>query len=68
MVLVSETLEDLKGRTEAWKRALDSKKVKKTKIIIISENAEKVTIEGKIPCAVCKKGVGSNFILCQFCS
>ena len=31
------------------------------------ENAGKVTIEGKFPCAVCRKGIGSNSILCQFC-
>ena len=31
------------------------------------ENAGKVTIEGKFPCAVCRKGIGSNSILSQFC-
>ena len=41
--------------------------VKKTKMMIRSKNAVKVTIDGKFPCAVCRKGVGSNFILCQFC-
>ena len=60
--LVSETLEDLKGRLGAWKRALESKwlrvNVKKTKMIS-SENSGKVTIEGKFPCAVFRKGVGS---------
>ena len=41
--------------------------VKKTKTMISSENTGKVTIEGKFPCAVCRKGVGSNSIPCQFC-
>ena len=31
------------------------------------ENGGKVTIEGKFLCAVYKKGVGINSILCQFC-
>ena len=35
--------------------------------MMISENAEKVTEEGKFPCAACKKGVGCNSILCRFC-
>ena len=34
---------------------------------IFSENPGKVWEGGKFPCAACKKGVGSNFILCQFC-
>ena len=72
MVLFSETLEGLKGRLEAWKGALKSKglrvNVMKTKMMIGSENAEKVTIEGKFPCSVYRKVVGSNPILCQFSS
>ena len=35
--------------------------------MISSENAGKVTKEGKFPCAVCRKGVDSSFIPCQFC-
>ena len=34
---------------------------------ISSENAGKVAMEGKFPCAVCKKCVGINSNLCQFC-
>ena len=37
--------------------------VKKTKIMSNSVNTGKVTIEGKFPCAVCRKFVGSNCIL-----
>ena len=36
-------------------------------MMITSENVGKVTIEGNFPCAVCRKGVGSNSIHCQFC-
>ena len=35
-------------------------------MMIGSENAGKVTFEKNFPCAVCRKGVGSNFILFQF--
>ena len=58
-------LEGLKGRLEAWKRALESNGLRvnvKTKI-----NIAKVTVEGNVPCAICKKDMGINVILCQFC-
>ena len=35
--------------------------------MISSENAKMVIMEGKFPCAVCRKGVVINSILCQFC-
>ena len=41
--------------------------VKKTKLMINSENAGKVTMEIKLSCVGCRKGLGTNFILCQFC-
>ena len=34
-------------------------------MIINFENVGKITEKGKFPCAVCRKGVGSNSILCQ---
>ena len=56
---------------EAWNGALESKglrvNIKKTKMKINSENAGQVTVEDKFPYAVCRKGVGSNSILSQFC-
>ena len=52
LALLSKTLEAL-NHLEAWKGTLESKglrpNVKKTKIMIISENVGKVTIEGKFP-------------------
>ena len=71
--LVSETVEGLNGRLKACKGALESKglgvNVNKTKMMISCENVGtgKVALEGKFPCAVYRKGVGSNSILCQFC-
>ena len=32
----------------------------------ITENAEKVTVEDKLPCAICGKGGGSNSIHSSF--
>ena len=73
LAFVSETLKGLKGRLEAWslKGALESKglrvNAKKTKMMISCENAGKVTVEGKFLCVFCRKGLGSNSILCQSC-
>ena len=64
LTLVAEALEGFKKRVrsigkEAWKGALKSKelqvKVKKRKMMIISENEE-----GKFLCNVSKNGVSSN--------
>ena len=37
-------------------------------MMISSENAEKVAVEVKFHCAVCREGVGINSILCQISS
>ena len=70
LALVSETSEDLKGRFEAWKGALESKglrvNVKKAKMMI-SEYAGLVTVVGKGLCALYRKSVCSNSILREFC-
>ena len=58
---------------EACKRGLESKElrvnVKKRKTIISGENAGKVTGEGKLPCAACRKCIGSTSIVynCRRC-
>ena len=72
MALVSETLERLKWRLGAWQGRSELKglrpNVKKTKMVLSSKNAGKVTMEGKFLCAVYKKGAGSSSILCHLCS
>ena len=35
-------------------------------MVISSENAGKVTVEGKFPCAVCRNSVSSNSISASF--
>ena len=51
LTLVRETFQGLKGRLKAWKGAVEPKaltvNVKTAKMIISSENAEKVTMEDK---------------------
>ena len=68
LTLVCETLEGLGGKLAAWKWALESKKltvnVKNTDMMINNENVGRVTVEGKFPCAVVRKGVCSSSILC----
>ena len=64
--LVSETLEGLEGRLEAWKGGLELKglrvNVKKTKMMVSIENAGKIA-KGDVFCyAVCRKvGCIRNF-------
>ena len=68
LILVCEKLEGLGGKLVAWKWVFESKKltvnVKKTDMMINNENVGKVTVEGKFPCAVVRKGVCSSSILC----
>ena len=35
--------------------------------MISCQNVGKATMERKFSCAVCRKGVGINSIICQFC-
>ena len=58
LAIVNETLQGLQGRQKAWEVALESNRlrvnVKNTEIVISSENAGKVTEEGKFPGATAK--------------
>lgn len=67
---IGKILEGLKRIPEVKKEALESRvnsKCKMTKTTISSENAEKVTMEGKFLCAVCRKDIRINSILCELC-
>ena len=59
LAFVTEILEGLKERLEAWKGALESKSsrvdVGKTKMMIDSENVGKITVERAFFCAVFRK-------------
>ena len=67
LALFSKSLKGEKESLEAWKEASELKwlrvNIKKKKMMVSSENAAKVTEEGKLPCVVWRKEVGSNSIL-----
>lgn len=56
----------MKGRLVALKGELDSMMKMLERVKNITENAEKVTVEDKLPCAICGKGGGSNSIHSSF--
>ena len=65
LVIVSESLDDLKLKLETRKKGLEEKGLKvnvpKTKILCSSHDSPKTTNESvKFPCSVCSDGVGSN--------
>ena len=68
--LVNKTLAGMKGRLEASEEVSKglTGNVKKTKMLISSENARKVTYGDKFLGAVYRKAVRSKYILCQFCT
>ena len=54
---------------EAWKGGLESKRLEiniKIKMMTTSDKAGKVPLEGKFPCAICRKGVREQ-VKCQSC-
>ena len=72
LVLMSETLEDLKEKLTIWKNNIEGKglrvNVEKTKILCSRHNSEVKSDPVKWPCSICHKGVGSNSIFCQSCN
>ena len=73
LVIVADSLEELKARLKLWKNGLEQKGLKvnvgKTKIMLSAHDAPKAKIKSiKFPCAVCGKGVGANSIQCTSCN
>jgi hypothetical protein len=72
IVLMAESLQQLKGKLQKWKAGMEAKGLKmnvgKTKIMIGGEGTGDVEESGKWPCGVCKKGVGRNSIQCMKCA
>ena len=70
LVLMSESLEDLRERLQRWRRALEGKGLKanvgKTKMMV-SVTEGKITSSKIDPCGVCGKRVGSNSVCCTQC-
>ena len=71
LALVADSKEELITKFTAWKAGLESKglrvNVSKTKVMQCAADFERSAQSGKYPCGVCKKGVGSNSILCCGC-
>ena len=70
LVLMSESLEDLRERLQRWRRALEGKGLKvnvgKTKMIVSGAEGE-ITSRKIDSCGVCGKTVGSNAVCCTQC-
>ena len=71
LALVSETVELLKDKLEAWKHSLElgglRVNLRKTKVMVSGCEVGEVRKQGKYPCGVCHKGVGVNSVKCQLC-
>ena len=72
LVIISNTIEDLFARVSGWKNHMESKglrvNMKKTKVMCCGKDLDVLKDAGKFPCGVCRRGVGSNSILCSGCS
>ena len=70
LVLMSESLEQLRERFQKWKRALEGRGLKvnvgKTKMMVSGKEGE-ITSNKIDPCGVCGKRVGSNAVCCTQC-
>ena len=70
LVLMSESLEDLRERFQRWRRALEGKGLKvnvgKTKMMVSRTEGE-ITSSKIDPCGVCGKRVVSNAVCCTRC-
>ena len=67
LVLMSESLEDLRERFQGWRRALEGKGLKvnvgKAKMMVSGMEGE-ITSSKIDPCGVCGKRIGSNAVCC----
>ena len=69
---MSKTLNELLEKLKTWKKGMEAKGLKanmtKTKLMISGPELNLLRDSGKYPCAVCRKGVGSNAIYCTGCA
>ena len=72
LVLMAETLEDLKKKLTIWKDNIEAKglrvNVNKTKLVCSKHNSSVKSDPVKWPCNICRKGVSKNSIFCQSCN
>ena len=71
LILMAEGEVELGWRIVGWKAGMGVRGLEmdtgKTKAMFGCSTTDRVEEQGKWPCGVCKKGVGSNSILCTCC-
>ena len=72
LVLTAESKAEVLGQLNEWKNAMESKglkvNVEKTKFLITGKECESIVNSGRYPCGICRRGVGSNSVLCTECA
>ena len=72
LVLMVETLEDLKKKLTIWKDNIEAKglrvNINKAKFVCSKHNSSVKSDPVKWPCSICHKGVDINSIFCQSCN
>ena len=66
LMLMSESLDELRERFQRWRSALEVN-VGKTKMIVI-RTEEEIVLSKIDPCGICGKRVGSNAVCCTQCT
>ena len=71
LVIIAETKEMLLQKLSVWKHSIETKGLRvntlKTKVMHCKYDNSSRQEASKFPCGVCRKGVGSNSILCSLC-
>ena len=71
LVIMADNLDECIARLKAWKAGMEEKglrvNMKKTKFLISAAGQDVLRDTGRFPCAVCRKGVGANSIVCSSC-
>ena len=71
LILIAESEQELADKISAWRSALFNKglvvNTNKTKVMLSAAGSGEVEPSGRNPCAVCRRGVGSNSIKCTMC-
>ena len=71
LVIMADSLELCSSKLKAWKAAMEKKgpqvNMSKTKFLISHVGLDVLKETGKFPCAVCRSGVGNNYIQCSRC-
>ena len=72
LVVSAETPEALREKLLTWKHNFELKGLRvnmgKTKCMASGHNLDVLKDSGRFPCGVCRKGVGTNSILCSSCA